>query len=112
MRISKWTNFSSCCYELVPTKQNNYEERSHLEMRKKQQDQMPLMMTQIDHPRADELKRISQILDENPTISEWVWQDLTRRAQKHGTGAHGLSAEQVLRAAIIKQTEGSVISLV
>ncbi len=75
-------------------------------MRKKQQDQMPLMMTQMDHPRADELKRISQILDENPTISQLVWQDLTRRVQSHGSGAHGLSAEQVLRAVVIKQTEG------
>jgi len=106
MRIPKWTNFSSCCYELVPANNNNNEERSPLGMRKKQQDQMPLTMTQIDHPRADELKRISQILDQNPTIPELVWQDLTRRVQSHGSGAHGLSAEQVLRAAVIKQTEG------
>jgi transposase, IS5 family len=75
-------------------------------MRKKQQDQMPLTMTQMDHPRAEELKRISQILDENPTISHLVWQDLTGQVKRHGLGAHGLSAEQVLRAAIIKQTEG------
>lgn len=32
-------------------------------MRKKQQDQMPLMMSDLDHPRAEELKRISDILD-------------------------------------------------
>ena len=75
-------------------------------MRKKQQDQMPLTMTQMDHPRAEELKRISQILDENPIISHLVWQDLTGQIQSHGRGAHGLSVEQVLRAAIIKQTEG------
>jgi IS5 family transposase len=106
MRIPKWTKLSSRCYELVSAKQNNDEERSRLGMRKKQQDQMPLMMTQIDHPRADELKRIGQILDENPTISQLVWQDLTRRVQSHGSGAHGLSADQVLRAVAIKQAEG------
>ena len=75
-------------------------------MRKKQQDQMPLMMTAIDHPRAEELKRISQILDQHPIISEMVWQDLTGQVQRHESGAHGMSAEQVLRAAIVKQTEG------
>jgi len=75
-------------------------------MRKKQEDQMPLMMTAIDHPRAEELKRISQILDQHPIISEMVWQDLTGQVQRHESGAHGMSAEQVLRAAIVKQTEG------
>ena len=75
-------------------------------MRKKQQDQMPLTMTQMHHPRAEELKRISQVLDQNPIISKLVWQDLTSQVHKHGSGAHGISAEQVLRAAIIKQTEG------
>jgi IS5 family transposase len=74
-------------------------------MRKKQQDQMPLMMTSIDHPRAEELKRISEILDQYPIMSEMVWQDLTCRGQKNESGAHGMSAEQVLRAAIVKQTE-------
>jgi IS5 family transposase len=75
-------------------------------MRKKQQDQMPLTMTAMDHPRAEELKRISDILDRNPIISELVWQDLTGQVQNHESGAHGMSAEQVLRAAIVKQTEG------
>lgn len=75
-------------------------------MRKKQQDQLPLVMTEMDHPRAEELKRISQLLEQHPIICELVWQDLTRQAQKHESGAHGMSAEQVLRAAIVKQTEG------
>lgn len=75
-------------------------------MRKKQQDQMPLTMRAIDHPRAEELKRISQILDQHPIICEMVWQDLTGQVQRHESGAHGMSAEQVLRAAIVKQTEG------
>jgi len=88
------------------TKNGKNEERSPLEMRKKQQDQLPLVMTEMDHPRAEELKRISQLLEQHPIICELVWQDLTRQAQKHERGAHGMSAEQVLRAAIVKQTEG------
>jgi len=47
-------------------------------MRKKYQKQMPLMITSIDHPHAAELEGISQILDANPIIYEWVLQDLTR----------------------------------
>ena len=47
-------------------------------MRKKIQKQMPLMITRIDHPHTEELEGISQILDANPIIYEWVLQDLTR----------------------------------
>jgi len=67
---------------------------------------MPLTITNIDHPHAEELEGISQILDENPIIYEWVLQDLTRDVMRTDTGAEGMSAEQVLRAAIIKQMEG------
>lgn len=74
-------------------------------MREKQCDQMPILIPSIDHPRAEELQRISDILDENPIISEMVWQDLTQDVQSRNAGAHGMSAEQVLRAAIVKQTE-------
>jgi len=75
-------------------------------MRKKQQNQMPLMITSIDHPRAKELKRISKIIDRHPIISKMAWQDLTNSVENQNSGAHGMSAEQVLRAAIVKQTEG------
>ncbi len=75
-------------------------------MREKQCNQMPVLIPSMEHPRAEELQRISDILDENPIISEMVWQDLTRDVQTQGAGAHGMSAEQVLRAAIVKQTEG------
>ena len=74
-------------------------------MRKKRQIQMPLMIPDIDHPRAKELERISQMLDSYPSISKLVWQDLTRSVSYHRSGAKGMSADQVLRAAIIKQTE-------
>ena len=75
-------------------------------MRKKNQKQMPLMDSGVNHPRAEVFERISQILDCLPTISEMVLQDLTGGVKNRHTGAEGMSAEQVLRAAIIKQTEG------
>ncbi len=75
-------------------------------MRKKYQKQMPLMPSNIEHPRAKELERISQILDSIPTIADMVLQDLTHGVKHRNCGAEGMTAEQVLRAAIIKQTEG------
>ena len=75
-------------------------------MRKKNQKQMPLMPSDIAHPRAKELDRISKILDSIPTITEMVLQDLTHGVKSRHCGAQGMTAEQVLRAAIIKQTEG------
>ena len=75
-------------------------------MRKNYKKQMPLTITSIDHPHAEELEGISQILDDNPIIYEWVLQDLTRNVTHIDAGAEGMSAEQVLRAAIIKQMEG------
>jgi len=75
-------------------------------MRKKNQKQMPLMINRIDHPHAVELESISKIFDDNPIINELVLQDLTRNVTHTDTGAEGMSAEQVIRAAIIKQMEG------
>ena len=46
-------------------------------MRKKNQTQMPLMPSNIEHPRARELDRISQILEAIPIITDMVLQDLT-----------------------------------
>ena len=75
-------------------------------MRKKCQKQLPLMITRIDHPHAHELQAVNQILDSNPIINEWVLQDLTRdKVMLTDTGAEGMTAEQVVRAAIIKQME-------
>jgi IS5 family transposase len=74
-------------------------------MRKENHQQMPLTDMGINHPRAKELKRISRILDENPTINTMVLQDLTRGGKPSNTGAEGMSAEQVIRAALVKQME-------
>jgi hypothetical protein len=75
-------------------------------MREKSKKQLPLMNLTPDHPQARELERISRILDKEPTIAEWVHQELCRGRQLRDTGACGMSAEQVLRAAIIKQMFG------
>jgi IS5 family transposase len=52
-----------------------------------------------------ELEHISRILDHIPTIKEVAWQDLTQHVDNVGTGAEGMSAEQVVRCAIVKQME-------
>lgn len=60
----------------------------------------------IDHPQAKELEVISRILDQETTIGEMVHQDLCCSHWLKKTGACGMSAEQVLRAAIVKQMFG------
>ena len=71
-------------------------------MREKQQKQMPLLEPVSSHPQERELEAISNIIDNTPTISEYVLQDLNRgRIIKRRTGARGMTADQVLRAAII-----------
>ncbi len=75
-------------------------------MRKKNQKQLPLMNTTVNHPHAHEYAEISQILDQNPIIYELVLQDLLTEIKCPGAGAEGMSADQVLRATIIKKKEG------
>lgn len=57
----------------------------------------------IDHSQSQELKIISGIIDENSTICDLVLQDLQKgRNAIHKKGANGMSADQVLRFAIVK----------
>ncbi|MEX2130437.1 MAG: transposase, partial [Pseudohongiellaceae bacterium] len=49
-----------------------------------------------------ELKRIDAVITQNPQIVDLVHQDLTRGVAT-ATGANGMSSEQVLRIAIVKQ---------
>jgi IS5 family transposase len=72
-------------------------------MRKKSKKQMPLMPSKIDHPQAQELSTISRILNSNPIICDLVMQDLSPERVKSKAGAKGMTAEQVIRAAIVKQ---------
>ncbi len=73
-------------------------------MRKIRNQQLPLAEETADHPKAKELSKISEILDSNDSIYDLALQDLG--ISDNDVGANGMTAEQVIRAAIIKQTEG------
>jgi IS5 family transposase len=75
-------------------------------MREKHEKQMPLTTPAVDHPQALELEAISHILDQNNTIIDLVYQDLSDGRQHQKGGANGMTAEQVLRAALLKQMHG------
>jgi IS5 family transposase len=76
-------------------------------MREKVQKQMPLMNPATDHAQSRELQAIDAILKKHLTICELVHQDLSlNRYGKTRSGARGMSAEQVLRAAIVKALFG------
>ena len=74
-------------------------------MRKNRENQMPLTPLWPDHRLGDELQMISRILDNNPEILHWVLQDLSDKADPCN-GSPGLSAEQVVRCAVIKNWHG------
>jgi transposase, IS5 family len=76
-------------------------------MREKWQRQMPLMPEIASHIQARELEVISSILDSKPIITEFVLQDLCKRRHiVSRAGAKGMSAEQVLRAAVVMRLYG------
>jgi IS5 family transposase len=76
-------------------------------MRKKRQKQMPLMSPKIDHPQAHELEAINGIICQTSTICDHVMQDLYNdRPAPAKSGANGMTAEQILRAAIVKMLFG------
>lgn len=77
-------------------------------MRKACKSQLPLTETWLDVERAKELEVVSHLLDQHPTINELVLQDLLGDSGDGAgsSGAAGLSAEQVLRALLLKQMGG------
>ncbi len=57
----------------------------------------------LDHPQSKKMEMISKIIDENAIICRYVLQNVNRgKLASHRAGAHGMSAYQVLRCAIIK----------
>lgn len=66
-------------------------------------EQLSFSEPAVPHPHARELETIDRILKENPAISELIWQDLRRDLRRPDEGRPGLTAEQVLRAAVVKQ---------
>lgn len=71
-------------------------------MRQKWNPQLSMFHTMATHEIAQELAAISQVLDDNPEIVALAYKDLVGIADAT-TGREGMSAEQVLRCAIIKQ---------
>lgn len=74
-------------------------------MRKNYEKQLSILDKPPVHPKALELEKISEILDQNDSIYDLVLQDLSPNAKKNCNGADGMTAEQVVRAAVIKQME-------
>jgi len=75
-------------------------------MRQARQKQLNLEPDWLPFEHAKELQAIAGLLDEHPTVADLVWQDLAPKGLLNHTGAQGLSAEQVLRALLIKQLNG------
>lgn len=71
-------------------------------MRRKRQTQRTFQEFKTKWNNAEELAQIDKILSEHPQLCELVAQDLSA-ASKSNAGATGMTAEQVLRVAIIKQ---------
>ena len=74
-------------------------------MRETVPQQAPLVPAIIAHDHANELKRMSELLDLLPKATQLVHADLVRPGTKR-LGRKGLAAEQVLRAMIVKQMNG------
>lgn len=73
-------------------------------MRKTADHQLPLTPTVHHHSHIAELEQMSRILDENPRIAEVAHADLVRGVRTD-TGAEAkLSADQVVRATILYQS--------
>lgn len=71
-------------------------------MRHKFNSQMNLFSPIMRSSIVKELKGISDILDATPSVMDRVFKDLTA-AHRSDTGREGMTAEQVLRCAILKQ---------
>ena len=71
-------------------------------MRKKRNPQRTIFEVLGKNPGPKELEQMSIILEANPEILNLVFADLTK-GRRTDTGRDGMSAEQVLRCAILKQ---------
>jgi IS5 family transposase len=78
-------------------------------MRRIVPDQLGLVPATIVHVHAAELRKMSAVLDAIPEAAELVGADLARRGDKlidMSKGREGMTAEQVLRAFVVKQMNG------
>ena len=78
-------------------------------MRKSLLDQLPLVPVTIDPDHARELAAVSVLLEQMPEAVKLIHEDLAWRGKKRvdpTKGRHGMAAEQVLRAVVLKQMSG------
>lgn len=71
-------------------------------MRQKRNRQRTIFEVIGKHPGPKELEQMSLVLDANPEIDDLAFADLTN-GRRTDTGRKGMTAEQVLRCAILKQ---------
>ena len=71
-------------------------------MRQKFNPQAGLFSPMMRHSIVKELEEMSKVIDANPRLLDLVFQDMTSLCRTD-TGGAGLTAEQVLRIAILKQ---------
>ncbi|MBU4234121.1 MAG: hypothetical protein KKF43_16530 [Proteobacteria bacterium] len=71
-------------------------------MRKNKEPQLNLLNLMPRNKITQELDAISQVLDANQDILDPVYSDLVKY-RRQDTGRNGMTAEQVLRCAILKQ---------
>ena len=69
-------------------------------------EQLSLDRPWIEHSHAEELGKVSQILDGHPGMAELIEQDLVRGVRHPEWGAQGMSGDQVLRVLLLKQMNG------
>ena len=70
-------------------------------MRLAREPHLSLFSQYTEHPFSEDLARLSSLFDAHPEVSEWVLADLANGTDERG--AKGTSAEEVLRAALLKQ---------
>jgi IS5 family transposase len=75
-------------------------------MRKTIHEQLTLPPPLFPFSKAREYEEISRILNECPAVTELVLEDLLAGGIDPAKGREGLSADQVLRAKILRQREG------
>ena len=75
-------------------------------MRQILQQQISIVHLHVEHDHGFELAVMSHVLDEEPRVAELVFEDLTGHGARTDTGREAMTAEQVLRAIIVKQMNG------
>lgn len=74
-------------------------------MRQFRESQLVLVPTWGEHQHTQELAMVGRILEENPEVAKLVHADVIGRVSER-TGRPGLSGDQVLRIALLKQIHG------